>query len=136
MILLTCLFVFAAWEVSREKLSIGIISPYSAQVAAIQEKLGNTYENDEDFDVRVKSVDGFQGGEEDVIIISTVRSNNGGAIGFLSNHQRTNVALTRAKYVFNFPRVWSVSFHYFLLPSCVFTETLGLLQTLSLDSGK
>lgn len=112
MILLTCLFVFAAWKVSREKLSIGIISPYSAQVAAIQEKLGNTYENVEDFDVRVKSVDGFQGGEEDVIIISTVRSNSGGAIGFLSNHQRTNVALTRAKYVFNFSRVRSVSFTF------------------------
>ncbi|KAL5730281.1 hypothetical protein ACHQM5_003122 [Ranunculus cassubicifolius] len=40
----------------------------------------------------------FQGGEEDVIIISTVRSNGKGSVGFLSNRQRTNVALTRARF--------------------------------------
>ncbi|KAL5700837.1 hypothetical protein ACHQM5_026241 [Ranunculus cassubicifolius] len=90
--------LFKAWEVSKEKVSVGIISPYAAQVAAVQGKLGQMYENIENFDVRVKSVDGFQGGEEDIIIISTVRSNSGGAIGFLSNRQRANVALTRAKH--------------------------------------
>ncbi|KAF3792771.1 hypothetical protein EJ110_NYTH10923 [Nymphaea thermarum] len=50
------------------------------------------------FSVAIKSVDGFQGSEEDVIILSTVRSNNGGSIGFLSNLNRTNVALTRARH--------------------------------------
>ncbi|KAF9624453.1 hypothetical protein IFM89_011461 [Coptis chinensis] len=40
----------------------------------------------------------YQGGEEDVIIISTVRSNGNGSVGFLSNRQRTNVAITRARY--------------------------------------
>ncbi|KAF6160731.1 hypothetical protein GIB67_035932 [Kingdonia uniflora] len=90
--------LFKAWDGSKNKLSIGIISPYNAQVTAIQGRLGQKYENVKDFHVKIKSVDGFQGGEEDIIIISTVRSNSGGAIGFLSNPQRTNVALTRAKH--------------------------------------
>ncbi|XWS34413.1 hypothetical protein CRYUN_Cryun21dG0036400 [Craigia yunnanensis] len=90
--------LFKAWDGSREKLSVGIISPYTAQVVAIQEKLGGKYEKLDGFAVKVKSVDGFQGGEEDIIIISTVRSNSSGAIGFISNSQRTNVALTRARH--------------------------------------
>ena len=48
--------------------------------------------------VKVKSVDGFQGGEEDIVIISTVRSSSHGANEFLSNTRRANVALTRARY--------------------------------------
>ncbi|KAF5957926.1 hypothetical protein HYC85_005151 [Camellia sinensis] len=51
-----------------------------------------------DFSVSVRSVDGFQGGKEDVIIISTVRCNGRGSMGFLSNHQRANVVLTRARH--------------------------------------
>nr|GMC62486.1 probable helicase MAGATAMA 3 isoform X1 [Ipomoea batatas] len=85
---------------SKQKICVGCISPYKAQVFAIQEKLSKKYSTDveSDFSVNVRSVDGFQGGEEDVIIISTVRSNGNGSVGFLSNFQRTNVALTRAKY--------------------------------------
>ncbi|CAN1165210.1 Probable helicase MAGATAMA 3 [Linum perenne] len=87
-----------AWMVSKEKLSVGVISPYAAQVAEIQRKLGRSFERIDGFTVKVRSVDGFQGGEEDIIIISTVRSNSRGAIGFLSNGQRANVALTRARH--------------------------------------
>ncbi|XVE85512.1 hypothetical protein DITRI_Ditri17bG0096600 [Diplodiscus trichospermus] len=90
--------LFEARHGSREKLSVGIISPYSAQVVAIQEKLGRKYEKLDGFAVKVKSVDGFQGGEEDIIIISTVSSNSSGSIGFIANSQRTNVALTRARH--------------------------------------
>ncbi|XP_042981756.1 uncharacterized protein LOC122311308 isoform X3 [Carya illinoinensis] len=90
--------LYKAWVRSRQKLSIGVISPYAAQVAAIQDKLGRKYVNIDGFTVKVKSVDGFQGGEEDIIIISTVRCNRYGSIGFLSNPQRTNVALTRARH--------------------------------------
>ncbi|KAL9416864.1 hypothetical protein AB3S75_039948 [Citrus x aurantiifolia] len=90
--------LYKAWVESKEKLSIGIVSPYSAQVIAIQEKLGSKYEKIAGFAVKVKSIDGFQGGEEDIIIISTVRSNNTGSIGFASTPQRINVALTRARH--------------------------------------
>ncbi|RDX62227.1 putative helicase MAGATAMA 3, partial [Mucuna pruriens] len=84
---------------SRKKVSIGIISPYKAQVYEIQEKLKKcSLICDPGFSVDVRSVDGFQGSEEDIIIISTVRSNGIGKVGFLSNKQRANVALTRARY--------------------------------------
>lgn len=76
-----------------------MIAPYTAQVVSIQNRL-KQFENNEMFTVKVRSVDGFQGGEEDIIIISTVRSNKNGAIGFLSSPKRTNVALTRARYIF------------------------------------
>ncbi|KAM4102406.1 hypothetical protein ACB094_05G220200 [Castanea mollissima] len=84
---------------TKKKIRVGIISPYKAQVFAIGEmvKKYNADSND-DFSISVRSVDGFQGGEEDVIIISTVRCNKNGIVGFLKNHQRTNVALTRARH--------------------------------------
>ncbi|KAJ0079982.1 hypothetical protein Patl1_24153 [Pistacia atlantica] len=90
--------LYKDWNGSKQKLSIGIVSPYSAQVVAIQEKLGGKYKSSDGFTVKVKSIDGFQGGEEDLIIISTVRSNKSGSIGFLSKPQRINVALTRARH--------------------------------------
>ncbi|KAJ4710310.1 p-loop nucleoside triphosphate hydrolase superfamily protein [Melia azedarach] len=90
--------LYKAWNGSKQKISIGIVSPYNAQVATIQEKLGSKYENKDGFSVKVKSIDGFQGGEEDIIIMSTVRSNSGGSIGFVSKPQRVNVALTRARH--------------------------------------
>ncbi|KNA11547.1 hypothetical protein SOVF_134110 [Spinacia oleracea] len=90
--------LFKTWRHSTERLAIGVISPYAAQVVAIEEMIGRRYESLDNFRVKVKSVDGFQGGEEDIIIISTVRSNNAGEVGFISSSQRTNVALTRARY--------------------------------------
>ncbi|KAK3421368.1 hypothetical protein EUGRSUZ_G02020 [Eucalyptus grandis] len=90
--------LYRAWDGSEEHLTVGVISPYAAQVAAVQAKLGKRYEDIKGFTVKVKSVDGFQGGEEDIVIISTVRSNSRGTIGFLSDTKRTNVALTRARY--------------------------------------
>lgn len=98
-IYLSCCICYIECTKSNKKVRVGCISPYKAQVFAIQKSLGKTYSTDANdlFSVNVSSVDGFQGGEEDVIIISTVRSNGNGSIGFLSNRQRTNVALTRAR---------------------------------------
>ncbi|XP_061360518.1 uncharacterized protein LOC133304491 isoform X2 [Gastrolobium bilobum] len=84
----------------KQTVSVGVISPYKAQVVAIEDALKKRFGDDvdNDFSVKVSTVDGFQGGEEDVIIISTVRYNDMGSVGFISNFQRTNVALTRARY--------------------------------------
>ncbi|KAL7192744.1 hypothetical protein ACSBR2_024545 [Camellia fascicularis] len=92
--------LFKESKASKQKVRIGCISPYKAQVFALEQKFGKTYNTDanSDFSVSVRSVDGFQGGEEDVIIVSTVRCNGRGSVGFLSNRQRANVALTRARH--------------------------------------
>nr|GEX09051.1 UvrD-like helicase, ATP-binding domain, P-loop containing nucleoside triphosphate hydrolase [Tanacetum cinerariifolium] len=90
--------LYKAWQDSKQTLSVGVISPNVAQVISIQEKLAHKYEKLDGFSVKVKSVDGFQGGEEDIVILSTVRSNGNGSVGFMSSHQRTNVALTRARH--------------------------------------
>ncbi|KAI3977462.1 hypothetical protein MKX01_000375 [Papaver californicum] len=90
--------LYKASIAKNNKVSVGVISPYKAQVLALMDKLCNSFEAHCNFSVSVRSVDGFQGAEEDVIIMSTVRSNANGSVGFLSNHQRTNVALTRARY--------------------------------------
>ncbi|KAL6642769.1 hypothetical protein ACP70R_020950 [Stipagrostis hirtigluma subsp. patula] len=82
----------------RQRTTVGVISPYTAQVIELQDRLGRKFEKHEFLSVTVKSIDGFQGGEEDIILISTVRSNKDGKVGFMSDAGRINVALTRAKY--------------------------------------
>ncbi|XP_018445887.1 uncharacterized protein LOC108817645 [Raphanus sativus] len=86
---------------TKMRISVGVISPYKSQVLAIQEKIQETCSGCDAgglFTLKVRSVDGFQGGEEDIIIVSTVRSNGIGRVGFLTYRQRTNVLLTRARH--------------------------------------
>ncbi|TQE12863.1 hypothetical protein C1H46_001509 [Malus baccata] len=92
--------LYREFTCTKKKVSVGVISPYKAQVDAIQARVRKYSANSgtSDFALSVRSVDGFQGGEEDVIIISTVRCNENGSVGFLSNRQRANVMLTRARY--------------------------------------
>ncbi|WEJ94805.1 DEAD-box type RNA helicase [Yamadazyma tenuis] len=77
--------------------SIGIISPYKEQIKVLKRtftrKFGDLILNEIDFN----TVDGFQGQEKDIIIMSCVRANEAGGVGFLSDVRRMNVALTRAK---------------------------------------
>ncbi|XP_078180395.1 putative ATP-dependent helicase C29A10.10c isoform X3 [Carex rostrata] len=81
----------------KKEVSVGVICPYSAQVVVIQDKVSRIFDEGP-VSVRISSVDGFQGSEEDIIILSTVRSNRSGSVGFVADSQRTNVALTRARY--------------------------------------
>lgn len=80
------------------KLRIGIISPYKEQVNWLKDEL-RSYELNQTLieELRVNTIDGFQGQECDVIYISLVRSNAEQIIGFLSDLRRMNVAITRAK---------------------------------------
>lgn len=81
-----------------EPLRIGIIAPYKQQTEFIRNYI-HEHElfKDSRHHFSVRTVDGFQGQERDIICISMVRSNDNGEIGFLSDTRRMNVALTRAK---------------------------------------
>ena len=82
----------------QQKISVGIISPYKEQIELLKEKLIEfDYSVYPVKELAVKTIDGFQGEERDVIYISLVRSNSNSEIGFLSDIRRMNVALTRAK---------------------------------------
>ena len=81
-----------------ERLDVGIISPYRAQVQYLRRQL----KKKEFFKpyrslISVNTVDGFQGQERDIILISLVRANDEGQIGFLRDLRRMNVAITRAR---------------------------------------
>ncbi|MBS1635565.1 MAG: AAA family ATPase [Bacteroidetes bacterium] len=80
------------------RISVGIISPYKEQIGLLADvSKGIDYTEFPVTSVAVKTIDGFQGEERDVIYISLVRSNTSSEIGFLSDIRRMNVALTRAK---------------------------------------
>ncbi len=85
-------------RIADERIDVGIISPYRAQVQYLRRRLAHS-----DFfkpfrrSISVNTVDGFQGQERDVILISLVRSNDEGQIGFLRDLRRMNVAITRAR---------------------------------------
>lgn len=85
-------------RVLGDSIDVGIISPYRAQVQYLK-KLIKKYEFFKPYRrlISVNTVDGFQGQERDVILISLVRSNDEGQIGFLKDLRRMNVAMTRAR---------------------------------------
>ena len=82
----------------EERIDVGIISPYRVQTHYLRQQIRRR----EEFRrvrhlISVGTVDGFQGQERDIILISLVRSNEHGQIGFLSDLRRMNVAMTRAR---------------------------------------
>jgi len=68
-----------------------VIAPYDAQVQKIRQLLADVP------DLEVDTVDGFQGREKEAVIVSLVRSNEQGELGFLADIRRVNVAITRAR---------------------------------------
>lgn len=85
-------------RVLDERIDVGVISPYRAQVQYLR-RLIRKKESFKPFRrlISVNTVDGFQGQERDIILISMVRSNDEGQIGFLRDLRRMNVAITRAR---------------------------------------
>jgi len=87
--------------------SIGLVTPYVAQVQLLSSKLrdlvpvcpqlGISTAASDSTEVEIKSVDGYQGREKDIIIFSCVRANSSASVGFLEDWRRMNVAITRAK---------------------------------------
>jgi ATP-dependent RNA/DNA helicase IGHMBP2 len=77
-------------EAGLQPAQIAVIAPYAAQVRLLRERLNLP-------DLEVDSVDGFQGREKEAVVVSLVRSNSDGEIGFLADVRRMNVALTRAR---------------------------------------
>ncbi|EOD13888.1 hypothetical protein EMIHUDRAFT_44663, partial [Emiliania huxleyi CCMP1516] len=73
---------------------VGVVTPYGAQVGLLRQQVSSLPGGRE---IEVKSVDGFQGREKELIVFSAVRSNRSGSLGFVSDARRLNVMLTRAK---------------------------------------
>ncbi|XP_074488841.1 DNA-binding protein SMUBP-2 [Sebastes fasciatus] len=71
---------------------IAVIAPYNLQVDLLRQKLSARHP-----ELEIKSVDGFQGREKEAVVLSLVRSNRKGEVGFLSEDRRINVAVTRAR---------------------------------------
>ena len=108
--ILFCLYTYDEITQNLRGQDIGIIAPYAAQISLLtrlfnsnatyrtrfEETLGSQRALQLGF-IEIKTVDGFEGREKDVIIFSTVRNNPGGYIGFLADRRRLNVGLTRAK---------------------------------------
>lgn len=81
-----------------ERLDIGIISPYKGQVHLLRKMLRkDSYRKPLRHLISINTVDGFQGQERDIILISMVRQNEQGQVGFLADLRRMNVAITRAR---------------------------------------
>ena len=79
---------------------IGVVTPYSGQVRLLNdlfESAGGREEHERYHGLEIKTVDGYQGREKDVIVLSAVRANEAGEMGFLTDRRRLNVAITRAR---------------------------------------
>ena len=114
--------------------NIGVITPYEAQRLYISRYLRQYGALSYDIyaNIEIASVDSFQGREKDYIIFSCVRSNSLNSIGFLNDHRRLNVALTRAKYgililgnpnVLQYDSLWNSLLNFYQSHHCLVEGT-------------
>ncbi|KAF7245492.1 DNA-binding protein SMUBP-2 [Varanus komodoensis] len=89
---LVSLHIQALVDAGVKARDVAVITPYNLQVDMLREVLGHKYP-----ELEIKSVDGFQGREKEAVILSFVRSNRKGEVGFLAEDRRINVAITRAR---------------------------------------
>ncbi|XP_061679004.1 DNA-binding protein SMUBP-2 isoform X2 [Syngnathoides biaculeatus] len=89
---IVALHIKALTEAGVNAKDIAVIAPYNLQVDLLRQKLSARHP-----DLEIKSVDGFQGREKDAVVLSLVRSNRKGEVGFLAEDRRINVAVTRAR---------------------------------------
>ncbi|KAK2493623.1 hypothetical protein MC885_008398, partial [Smutsia gigantea] len=89
---LVSLHVQALVDAGVQASDIAVITPYNLQVDLLRQSLAHTHP-----ELEIKSVDGFQGREKEAVILSFVRSNRKGEVGFLAEDRRINVAITRAR---------------------------------------
>ena len=92
--------ILNAPEYDNSKVKVGILSPYSAQTKFLNDRIKIMDENCQKNKIEIicRTIDGFQGQECDIIILSTVRSNHDGKLGFLTDFRRLNVAITRSRF--------------------------------------
>ncbi|XP_039989614.1 DNA-binding protein SMUBP-2 [Xiphias gladius] len=86
------LHIKALTEAGVKAKDIAVIAPYNLQVDLLRQKLSTRHP-----ELEIKSVDGFQGREKEAVVLSLVRSNRKGEVGFLAEDRRINVAVTRAR---------------------------------------
>ncbi|KAG1944906.1 DNA-binding protein SMUBP-2 [Pimephales promelas] len=89
---IVALHIKALTEAGVHVKDIAVIAPYNLQVDLLRQKLSHKYT-----ELEIKSVDGFQGREKEAVVLSLVRSNRKGEVGFLAEDRRINVAVTRAR---------------------------------------
>lgn len=111
-------------EGNVQQSDIGIVSPYNGQVARLRAALKDVYP-----DLEIASVDSYQGREKEAIIVSLVRSNEEGEVGFLSESRRLNVAITRARrHLFIVGDSETLSRNKFLKKLCDYAQDEGDLR--------
>ncbi|XP_074264825.1 uncharacterized protein LOC141587273 [Silene latifolia] len=90
--------LYQEWRGCSQQLHVTVISPYAAQVAEIERRLGETFGNLINFVLTVKTTEEFQNDEADVVVLSTVKSNCTESSNFTSHFQKSNDLFSRARH--------------------------------------